>query len=124
MVILPPGHRHLLHTTGSSCNTAGELVSEMTIILCVADSDDSSMKGRVYVLFQDYKPNRNRLANVAFFVSPDTFSIQGPLCENDLAGKIFVEQLKSPLFNIPSGIKETLRKSGFTDMDSLLCGSR
>ena len=123
MVILPPGHRHLLHTTGSSCNTAGELVSEMTIIVCVADSDDI-MKGSVYVLFQDYKPNRNRLANVALFVSPDTFSIQAPLCENDLAGQIFIEQLKSPLFNISSGIKEALRRSGFTDTDSLLCGSR
>lgn len=122
IVTFPPGHRDLLHTTGSSCNTNGELVSEMTIILCVIDDDIA--KGKVYALFQEYKPQMNRLANVAFYISLDSFTVEGPLCENDLAAQIFIDRLKSPHYNIPYGIKEALRIRGFKDLSSLLESSR
>lgn len=118
IVTLPPGHRYLIHTTGSSHNTDGQLASEMTIILCVNE------KGRFYVLFQDYKPLRNRIANVAFYISPDSFALEGPLREDDLPGHVFIDKLKSPLYNIPSGIKEALRIRSLKDLSSLLKKSR
>lgn len=114
-VILPEGHRHLLHTNGSSCTPEGQVVSDLTMILC---SEEST--GRVYVLFQDYKPQRNRLANVAFFISTVDFSIEDLLCKGDIAGEIFLSQLKSQLYNIPSGVKFALERRGFTDMSSFL----
>ena len=114
-VILPEGHRHLLHTNGSSCTPEGQLVSDLTMILCIEEST-----GKVYVLFQDYKPQRNRLANVAFYISTVDFSIEGLLHEDDAAGEIFLSQLKSQLYNIPSGIKFAIERRGFTDMSSFL----
>ncbi len=122
ILTLPASHRYLIHTTGSSHNTNGELVSEMTIILCTIDDDVAARK--LYVLFQEFKPQRNRLANVGFYVSPENCSVEDPLCAGDLAGKIFVDQLKSPLYNIPCGIKEALKQRGHKDMNSLLQSSR
>ena len=114
-IILPEGHRHLLHTSGSSCTPEGQLVSDLTMILCIEEST-----GKVYVLFQDYKPQRNRLANVAFCISTVDFSIEGLLREDDVAGEIFLSRLKSQLYNIPSGIKFAIERRGFTDMSSFL----
>ena len=114
-VILPEGHRHLLHTNGSCCNPEGQLVSDLTMILCLEESI-----GRVYVVFQDYKPQRNRLANIAFYISTDNLSIGDLLCKGDVPGEIFLSQLKSQLYNIPSGIKSALERRGFTDMNLFL----
>lgn len=122
-VTLPPDHRYLFHTTGSSHNANAELVSEMTIILCVNDSATTS-NGKFYVLFQDYKPQRNRLANVAFYISADSLAVEGPLCEDDLPGHIFIDKLKSPLYNIPSGIKEALSRRNLEDLSSSLRKSK
>ena len=85
------------------------------MILCVEESTR-----KVYVIFQDYKPQKNRLANVAFYISTDDFSIGELLCKNDVAGEIFLSQLKSQLYNIPSGIKWALERRGFTDMNLFL----
>ena len=117
IVTLPEGHRHLLHTTGSINTTDGKLVSELTMILCV---DETTSVRTAYVLFQEYKPQRNRLANVGLLISTEDFSIKGPMCQNDIAGQIFVNQLKSPQYNISHGIKEALKRRGFTNMDSFL----
>ena len=114
-VILPEGHRHLFHTNGSSCTPEGQVVSDLTMILCIEESTR-----KVYVLFQDYKPQRNRLANVAFYISPDDFTVKDLLRKDDAAGEIFLGQLKSQLYNIPSGIKAGLERRGFTEMDSFL----
>ena len=114
-VILPEGHHHLLHTNGSSCTPEGQLVSDLTMILCIEEST-----GKVYVVFQNYMPQKNRLASVAFYISTDDLSIGDLLCKDDAAGEIFLSQLKSQLYNIPSGIKSALERRGFTDMNSLL----
>lgn len=114
-VTLPEGHCHLLHTNGSTCTPEGQMVSDLTMILCIEEST-----GKVYVLFQDYKPQRNRLANVAFYISIDDFSVENLLCKDDAAGEIFLSQLKSQLYNIPFGIKSALERRGFTDMNSFL----
>lgn len=95
----------------------------MTIMLCVNDTA-TTLKRKFYVLFQEYKPQRNRLANVAFFISPESFAVEAPLCEDDLAGNVFIERLKSPLYNIPSGIEEALRRRGLKDLNSLLLKPR
>lgn len=118
-VILPEGHHHLLHTNGSSCNPQGQIVSDLTIILCTEEST-----GKVYALFQDYKPQMNRLATIAFYISVDDFSIKDLLCKNDVAGEIFLSKLKSQLYNIPSGIKSAIERRGFTDMNSFLHTAR
>jgi len=114
-VNLPEGHRYLLHTNGSSCTPRGQVVSELTIILCTEENT-----GKVYVLFQDYKPQKNRLATIAFYISIDDFSIEDLLHKDDVPGEIFLSQLKSQLYNIPSGIKLALERRGFTDMNSFL----
>ena len=114
-VILPDGHCHLLHTNGSSCTPEGQLVSDLTMILCTEEST-----GKVYVVFQDYKPRKNCLANVAFYISTDDLSIGDLLCKDDVAGEIFLSQLKSQLYNIPSGIKSALERRGFSDMNLFL----
>ena len=114
---LPQGHHHLLHTTGSINTKDGKLVSELTMILCV---DETTSVRKPYILFHEYKPQRNRLANVGLLISTDDFSIKGPMCQDDIAGQIFVNQLKSPQYNISLGIKEALKRRGFTNMDSFL----
>ena len=121
LVTLPSGHRQLLHTAGSSSSPDGTIVSEMTIILCIGEENTYPyLPNRPYVLFQDYKPKRNRLANVGFFISPNDLSIQEPMCADDMAGQLFVDQLKSEMYNIPVGIKEALRRRGFADMSTFL----
>lgn len=121
LVTLPSGHRQLLHTAGSSSSPDGTIVSEMTIILCIGEENTYPyLPNRPYVLFQDYKPKRNRLANVGFFISPNDLSIQEPMCADDMAGQLFVDNLKSEMYNIPVGIKEALKRRGFADMSTFL----
>lgn len=125
VVTLPRGHHELLHTAGSSSSPDGTIVSEMTIILCIGEENTYPyLPNRPYVLFQEYKPRRNRLANVGFFISPNDLSIQEPMCADDVAGQFFVDKLKSEMYNIPLGIKEALRRRGFADMNTFLqeCG--
>ena len=119
-VVLPQGHRQLFHTTGSSNRPDGTIVSETTIILCIGDGTPPY---KPYVIFQDYKPLRNRLANVGFYISPDDLSIQEPMCVDDMAGHFFISQLNSAQYNIPEGIQEALKRRGFVNMTSFLRNS-
>ena len=116
---LPCGHRHLLHTKTNMNTKDGKVASELTIILCINEVDE------VYILFQDYKPQKKCIANIALFISTDDYSIKGPMREDDLASHVFVDNLKSsPLYNIPIGIKEALRRRGFASMDTFLQSSK
>lgn len=114
MVTLPEGHRHLLHTSGSINTKEGEVASELTIVLCADNTE------KVYTLLHDYKPKKNFIANVAFYISSDDFSIGNLLCSSDIAIEIYMSQIKSHIYNIPEGIKYALEKRGYKDMASLL----
>ena len=117
---LPHGHRQIFHTTGSSSRPDGTIVSEMTIILCIGDGIPPYTIDKPYVIFQDYKPLQNKLANVSFYISPDDLSIQGPLCSDDVAGHVFISHLHSKQYNIPEGIQEALKRRGFQSMTLFL----
>jgi len=117
-VTLPAGHRHLLHTGGSINTREGEVASELTIILCVDENE------RVYTMLHDYKPQKNCIANIAFYVSTKDFSVEGLLCSGDVAAELFMSQIKSQIYNIPDGIKSALQRRGYSDMASLLHRAR
>lgn len=119
-VILPSGHRQLFHATGSSNRPDGTIVSEMTIILCVGEGIPPFTMDKPYVIFQDYKPLYNRLANVSFYISPVDLSIQEPVCTDDVAGHVFISQLNSKHYNISEGLQEALKRRGFLNMTSFL----
>ena len=119
-ITLPLGHRQLFHATGSSSRPDGTIVSEMTIILCIGDGSPPYSMDKPYVIFQDYKPLYNRLANVSFYVSPVDLSIQEPVLSDDVAGHIFISQLRSKHYNVPEGLQEALKRRGFLNMTSFL----
>ena len=119
-VTLPLGHRQLFHATGSSSRPDGTVVSEMTIILCIGDGNPPYTMDKPYIIFQDYKPFYNRLANVSFYISPVDLSIQEPVCSDDVAGHIFISQLSSKHYNVPEGLQEALKRRGFLNMTSFL----
>ena len=119
-VILPPGHRQLFHATGSSSRPDGTIVSEMTIILCIGEGAPPFTRDKPYVIFQDYKPIYNRLANVSFYISSVDLSIQEPVCSDDVAGCVFISQLHAKHYNIPEGLQEALKRRGFMNMTSFL----
>ena len=121
-ITLPPGHHYLIHTTGDSHTTKGVLV-EMTMILCVNDAA-TKLERKFYILYQEYLPQKNKLINVAFYISAEKLTVGAPLCENDVAGQIVIDRLKSPNYNIAFGIKEALRRRGLHDLNSLLLKSR
>ena len=114
IVTFPENHSYILHTTHSSYTTDGQLVSEMTMIVC------KNEKNRPYVIFQNYKLQKNRLANVAFFVSSEDCSVEGPVCADDVPGQLFIEQLKGSVFNVQLVLQETLKRRGFVKLDSLV----
>ena len=118
MVTLPEGHCHLLHTSGSINTLIGEVASELTIILCVDEN------GRVYTILHDYMPQKNFIANIAFYVSTEDFSVESLLCSGDVAAELYMSQIKSQIYNIPDGIKSALQRRGYTDMASLLQHAR
>ena len=115
---LPEGHRHLLHTSGSINTREGEVSSELTIVLCLDDNE------KVYALLHDYMPQKNFIANIAFYISTEDFSVEGLLCNGDVAAELYMGQIKSQIYNIPDGIKSALERRGYTDITSLLHRAR
>lgn len=114
-VILPEGHRILLHHTFSQNNQQGK-----TLFLAVGQTGKFSLE-MPYVLWHTYEPGLQ--TNFAFFIS--TQDLKGTELMSGNKEKFFVKNpnfdTKAAMIAAPRLLKELLHSKGFFNIKSLLC---